>query len=70
MILFWEPPAIDVVNVFSSNDDGRDFGGERCTDGICFCSYTATADNGETFSGQGTITLVDSGLRQVEFFDC
>lgn len=41
--------------------DGRDYNGDYCTDGVYFYTYTATADNGETFSGQGTVTLVGSG---------
>jgi len=41
--------------------DGRDYNGDYCTDGVYFYTYSATADNGETFSGQGTVTLVGSG---------
>lgn len=40
--------------------DGRDYDGDYCTDGVYFYTYTGTADNGETFSGQGTVTLVGS----------
>ncbi len=41
--------------------DGRDYDGDYCSDGVYFYTYSATGDNGETFSGQGTVTLIGSG---------
>lgn len=41
--------------------DGRDFDGDYCSDGVYFYTYTATGDNGDTFSGHGNVTLIGSG---------
>jgi gliding motility-associated-like protein len=43
--------------------NGTDFGGDLCPNGVYFYNYVATADNGEEFSGQGTVTLL-SGRGQ------
>lgn len=38
--------------------DGNDRNGDPCTDGVYFYTYTAIADNGTKFAGQGNVTLV------------
>lgn len=48
------------INDIAGHWDGRDYDGQRCTDGVYFYTYTAVADNGEEFAGQGTVTIVDS----------
>ncbi len=51
------------INEITGYWDGNDYDGQPCTDGVYFYSYTAKADNGEKFSGHGTVTLVSSGLH-------
>ncbi|MBD3637394.1 MAG: gliding motility-associated C-terminal domain-containing protein [Crocinitomicaceae bacterium] len=38
--------------------DGTDMNGSEVTDGVYFYIYSGTAENGETFEGQGTVTLI------------
>ncbi|MEX1000959.1 MAG: PKD domain-containing protein [Crocinitomicaceae bacterium] len=40
--------------------DGTDAGGKPVPNGVYFYTYEGEADNGEVFSGQGTITIIDS----------
>lgn len=40
--------------------DGRDMNGDVCTDGVYFYTYEGEADNGDQFSGQGTVTIAHS----------
>lgn len=40
--------------------NGTDKNGSKCTDGVYFYTYEGVADNGEEFSGQGSVTIVDS----------
>ncbi len=55
--------GVQVADINGIRDywDGRDYSGDYCPDGVYFYTYTATGDNGETFSGQGTVTLIGSG---------
>lgn len=103
-ITLWEPPAIDPVNIFSPNGDGKNdvltfvnyqkgishfeciivnrwgvqvgeineiyrswdgynYNGKKCPDGVYFYTYTARGNNNETFSGQGTVQIIDSGVE-------
>ncbi len=45
------------INSIAAGWDGNDYDGEPCSEGVYFYTYTATAENGEEFSGQGSITL-------------
>lgn len=48
------------INTIESGWDGTNMNnGEMCVNGVYFYSYTATADNGEEFAGQGTVTLIN-----------
>ena len=38
--------------------NGTDANGSECRDGVYFYKYNGTADNGDTFEGQGTVNLV------------
>lgn len=49
------------INGISDSWDGNDLSGQPCTDGVYFYTYTAVADNGTAFSGQGTVTILGSG---------
>ena len=41
--------------------DGTDMNGDPCTDGGYFYTYTGTATNGDVFSGQGMVEILNSG---------
>ena len=41
--------------------DGTDLNGDPCTDGGYFYTYSGTATNGDTFSGQGMVEILNSG---------
>lgn len=40
--------------------NGNDFNGDLCPNGVYFYTYIAAGDNGEEFSGQGSVTLLSS----------
>ena len=48
------------INGIKNGWDGKNKNGDFCTDGVYFFTYVAVADNKETFSGQGTVTIVDA----------
>ncbi len=50
------------INDISAGWNGTDKSGSKCRDGVYFYTYDGTAQNGETFSGQGTIQILGSGL--------
>jgi len=39
--------------------DGKTQGGKLCPDGVYFYTYEGTAENGETFEGQGTVEIIN-----------
>lgn len=49
------------INDITEGWDGTDKGGQKVTDGVYFYTYEGVAENGDTFKGQGTITLVSNG---------
>jgi len=40
--------------------NGQDKNGDQCTDGVYFYTYEGSADNGNEFNGQGTVTIINS----------
>ena len=52
------------INRIAESWDGRDYDGQYCTDGVYFYTYIAIADNTEKFSGQGTVTIIDSPRKE------
>lgn len=46
------------VNGLAAGWDGTDRNGSICRDGVYFYTYSGTAENGDPFSGQGTIQLI------------
>ena len=45
------------MNAITDEWDGTDMNGSECNDGTYFYTYEGTAQNGETFAGQGTVNL-------------
>ncbi|UKN01622.1 gliding motility-associated C-terminal domain-containing protein [Paracrocinitomix mangrovi] len=52
--------GIEVAQLNSITDtwDGTDKNGSKCKEGVYFYIYSGTADNGDTFKGQGTVQLI------------
>lgn len=48
------------MNSIDDSWDGTNKKGKPCPDGVYYYVYTGTADNGETFDGQGNITITSS----------
>ncbi|MFT5820919.1 MAG: gliding motility-associated-like protein [Crocinitomix sp.] len=46
------------INEITGFWNGTSPSGDLCPNGVYFYTYVATADNGEEFSGQGTVTLL------------
>jgi gliding motility-associated-like protein len=53
----WGLTVREFVNI-SDTWDGTNAGGSEVSDGVYFYTYTGTADNGDTFEGQGTVTII------------
>jgi gliding motility-associated-like protein len=51
------------INEIYGSWDGYNYSGRKCPDGVYFYSYTARGNNNETFSGQGTVQIIDSGVE-------
>lgn len=54
--------VVHIMDDIADEWDGTDMNGDPCTDGIYFYTYTGTATNGDTFSGQGFTHIANSGL--------
>jgi gliding motility-associated-like protein len=52
--------VVNVMDDITDEWDGTDMSGSPCTDGIYFYTYSGVATNGDTFSGQGTVHIVNS----------
>lgn len=48
------------IDGIANSWDGTDMTGDFCPDGVYFYTYSAVADNGQTFKGQGNVTLINS----------
>lgn len=49
--------TVHEMNAITDQWDGSDMNGSKCKDGTYFYTYEGTAQNGETFAGQGTVNL-------------
>lgn len=50
--------VVHIMDHITDHWDGTDMNGDPCTDGIYFYTYSGTATNGDTFSGQGNTHIV------------
>lgn len=53
--------VVGEINHIDDGWDGKDKSGSPCKDGVYFYSYTAVADNGEEFEGQGNLHIMGTG---------
>jgi len=54
----WGIQMFEMTNI-SDTWDGKDKNGDLCTDGVYFYTYSGTADNGDSFEGQGTVQIIN-----------
>ena len=50
--------TITELNSITESWDGTDKSGSKCVDGVYFYTYKATAQNGNSIEGQGTVHLI------------